>query len=76
MSDPWRRFQSNTRPGCVRFDLMGDPPRFLRIRDRSRDDRERGNAFIVVDLWSKRVLESETVFVPKKVTSLNGHEKG
>jgi hypothetical protein len=73
--DRWSRFRSSSSENCVRFDLMGDPPRFLRTRDRSRDDPERGNAYVVIDLWARRVLDDQTEFVPKGKRP-NGNGKG
>lgn len=64
-ADRWIRFRSGNDSACARFDLMGNPPRFLRTRDRSRDDPKRGNAFIVIDLWSRKVLDDLTEFVPR-----------
>jgi hypothetical protein len=49
----------------VRFALLGNPPRFLRIRDRSRDCKDRGRAYIVIDLWARKVLKDQTEFVPR-----------
>lgn len=64
--DGWTRFRSSRATNCVQFDLMGNPPRFLRIRDRSRDDREEGNAYIVIDLWANRVLDDQTTYRPRQ----------
>jgi uncharacterized protein YbaA (DUF1428 family) len=67
----WIEFESSDRRDAVRFDIMGDPPRFVRIRDRSQDDPRLGRAYIVVDLMTKRVLSDQTTYRPK-----NGTKKG
>jgi hypothetical protein len=58
----WREFRSSQGRDAVRFDLL--ERRFLRIRDRSRDD-SRGRAYIVVDLWTLRVIPDQTSYRPK-----------
>lgn len=55
----WRRFKSGNRRGSVRFDLLNG--RFLRIRDRGRDC-SRGRAYIVVDLYTLKVIEAQTEY--------------
>jgi len=63
----WTHFESGGKRDSVRFALMGNPPRFLRIRDRSRDCQDRGRAYIVIDLWARKVLKDQTEFVPRAV---------
>ncbi len=60
----WVPFESSERRDAVRFDLLGDPPQFMRIRDRSRDD-SRGRAYIVIDIVTRRVIDDQTEFRPK-----------
>jgi hypothetical protein len=67
----WIEFQSSERRDAVRFDLMGDPPQFLRIRDRSRDD-SRGRAYIVIDLASRKVILDQTEYRPKNGDAQRG----
>jgi len=67
----WIQFESSEGRDAVRFDLLGSPPRFMRIRDRSRDDT-RGRAYIVIDLGARKVVEDQTEFRPK----IGGAKKG
>lgn len=67
----WIPFESSERRDAVRFDTMGDPPRFVKIRDRSRDDA-RGRAYIVIDLAAHVVVEDQTEYRPKN----GGTKKG
>jgi hypothetical protein len=55
----WSRFKS----GQVAFDLYGDPPRLLRIRDRDRD-RDGLNGYIIIDLLTRKVVGED--FVEKR----------
>jgi hypothetical protein len=66
----WVTFASNPDANAVRFDILGDPPQFLRIRDRSRDD-SRGRDYIVIDLITHKVIEGQTEYRQK-----NGTKKG
>ena len=72
----WTHFESGKKREAVRFNVMPDPStgitRFMKIRDRSRDCRSRGRAYIVIDLWAPRVLKDQTEFVPREA----GAEKG
>ena len=61
----WVPFESSKGRDAVRFDLMGSPPIFMRVRDRSRDDETRGRAYIVIDLVSHKVIEDQTEYRPK-----------
>ena len=59
MKDQWRRFKT----GRVCFDILGDPPRLLRIRDRDRDTGDH-NGFAIIDLWTRKVVGES--FVAKR----------
>ena len=61
----WRRFVH----GSIRFDLIGDPPRLIRLRDRDGDNGH-GNAFAVIDLWTLKVVDTE--FVPRRKPGQQG----
>jgi hypothetical protein len=67
----WIPFESSERRDAVRFDMMGLPPAFIRIRDRSRDD-SRGRAYIVIDLGSGKVVEDQTEYRPKNGDAQRG----
>jgi hypothetical protein len=67
----WIPFESSNGRDAVRFDLLGDPPEFMRVRDRSRDDA-RGRAYIVIDLTTRKVVVDQTEYRPKN----GGTQKG
>jgi hypothetical protein len=67
----WTHFESGKKRESARFALMKDPstglPRFLRIRDRGRDCKSRGRAYIVIDLWTgPSILKDQTQFIPRQ----------
>jgi hypothetical protein len=61
----WVPFESSERRDAVRFDLLGEPPQFLRIRDRSQDDSRLGRAYIVIDLVTRKVISDQTTYRKK-----------
>jgi hypothetical protein len=57
----WRKVEV----GPVRFDLYGTPPRFLRIRNRDLDC-EQGRAYVVIDLFTRKMVKDQTEFRPRE----------
>lgn len=57
----WRKVEV----GAVRFDIMGFPPRLLRIRNRDLDC-ERGRAYVVIDLFTRKLVKGQTEFRPRE----------
>jgi hypothetical protein len=54
----------------VSFDLLGNPPRLLRTRDRDRD-RKGENGYVIIDLWTRKVVGED--FVAKRTQGGNDH---
>lgn len=67
MDGVWQPFESSRKASAVRFEMLGN--RFMRIRDRSRERNGGDRVYIVIDLWSRKILDDQTLIVPRP----NGH---
>lgn len=63
MDARWRPVESSRHPAAVRFSIYEN--RLMRIRDRSRERNGGDHCFIVIDLWTGKVIDSLTQYVPR-----------
>jgi hypothetical protein len=57
MKADWRRFSTSNKKSALQFYILDG--RFIRIRDRSMDDSEKGLAYPVIDIKARRVVNVE-----------------
>lgn len=59
----WKEFRTSSHPFALSFEILDG--RFIRIRDRSMDDPVQGQAYPVIDIQARRVVEGQTLYLPK-----------
>jgi hypothetical protein len=57
MKKGWRRFATSAKKTALQFYILDG--RFIKIRDRSMDDPEKGRAYPVIDICSLRLVSIE-----------------
>lgn len=59
----WREFKTSSHPHALSFEILDG--RFIRIRDRSMDDPDKGRAYPVIDIQARQIVKGQTVYLPK-----------
>jgi hypothetical protein len=69
----WLPFESSSHPAAIRFQVFQN--RLLRIRDRSRETNGGDRCYIVIDLWTRKVIDNLTEYVPRADTPRRAVER-
>ena len=60
----WIPFQSSTRRDAVRFDVLRENPCFIKHRDRSKESKGSGRAYIVINVCTRKVVDGIESYSP------------